>query len=251
MTPSSSGYELHSVVHLVRPTGARAGNLEELRAAIADAPERALFFHARHHQLRHPASEEPAQDDFSAWLNGVLQDRETAERVSFAVQNHSEAPEALRGALIEALARVPEGSRQSYAIPSESEFVFLLVESVPLATGVVAATARDLVHALLDADASAWFYHLIEQPWFPEGPTLEQWLIARDETPMADWLREGANSGRPIEVMRRRLLQRWRRSRIGRRVHEAANAPENTRREAGRATVARLVRRITKTEPSA
>jgi hypothetical protein len=47
------------------------------------------------------------------------------------------------------------------------------------------------------------------------------------------------------------LLRRWRQSRIGRRIHEASNAPEDTRREAGRATVARLVRRITKTEPSA
>ena len=51
--------------------------------------------------------------------------------------------------------------------------------------------------------------------------------------------------------MRRRLLQRWRRSRIGRRISEAATAPEDTRREAGRATVARLVRRITKTDPPA
>lgn len=251
MTPSPSGYELRSVVHLVRPTGTRACTLDQLRTGIQEAHERSLFFHARHHQLRHPASEEPAVDDFSAWVNGVLQDRETAERISFAVQNHAESPEGLRNGLVEALTRVPDSGRLSRAIQSESEFVFLLAESVPLQTGVVATSARELVHALVAADASVWFYHLIEQPWFPDGQTLDQWLTLRDETQMADWLREGAQSGRPIEAMRRRLLQRWRRSRIGRRIHEAATAPEDTRREAGRATVARLVRRITKTDPPA
>jgi len=251
MTPSPSGYELRSVVHLVRPTGTRACTLDQLRTGIQEAHERSLFFHARHHQLRHPASEEPAVDDFSAWVNGVLQDRETAERISFAVQNHAESPEGLRNGLVEALTRVPDSGRLSRAIQSESEFVFLLAESVPLQTGVVATSARELVHALVAADASVWFYHLIEQPWFPEGITLDQWLVARDETQIADWLREGALSGRPIEAMRRRLLQRWRRSRIGRRISEAATAPEDTRREAGRATVARLVRRITKTDPPA
>jgi hypothetical protein len=50
--------------------------------------------------------------------------------------------------------------------------------------------------------------------------------------------------------MRRRLLRRWRQSRLGRRISDAAHATEDDRREAGRATVARLVRRIIKTEPS-
>src|SRR4029434_2534669 len=82
----------------------------------------------------------------------------------FAVQNHADSPGALREALIETLSRVPEGG-VSRAIQSESEFVFLLVESVPLSTGVIAPTARELVHALVAADASVWFYHLIEAPW--------------------------------------------------------------------------------------
>jgi hypothetical protein len=251
MMGPTHGYELRSVVHLVRPTGARARDLEELRAGIADAPERALFFHARHQQLRHPASEEPAHDDFSAWTNGVVQDRETAERLSFAVQNHGESPTALRAALLDAIARVPEGTRRNRSTEPESEFVFLLAESVPLPTGVVAGNARELVHALIAADASVWFYHLIEQPWFPEGASLDEWLVARGEEQIAQWLREGAMSGRPIEDMRSRLLRRWRQSRIGRRISEAATAPEDARREAGRATVARLVRRITKAESSA
>ncbi len=250
MTATTSGYELRSVVHLVRPTGALARNLEELRAGILAAPERALFFHARHHQLRHPASDEPVHDDFSAWVNGVVQDRETAERISFAVHNRAESCESLRAALLEALAQVPENQRLGRGTQPESEFVFLMAESVPLPTGVRVSGAREMVHALIDADPSVWFFHLIEQPWFPDGVLLQDWLIARGEDRLAAWLHDGATSGTPLETMRRRLLRRWRQSRIGRRISEAAGAHEDARREAGRATVARLVRRIKNTGPT-
>src|SRR5262249_3753267 len=123
------------------------------------------------------------------------------------------------------------------------------VESVPLPTGARVGDARELVHALIAADASVWFYHLIEQPWFPEGRSLDEWLMAQGEDRLAARLRAGAPAARPVEAMRRGLLRRWRQSRLGRRVREAATAPEATRREAGRATVARLVRRIRKAEP--
>src|SRR5262245_4706622 len=249
MTAPIPPFELHSVVHLVRPTGSRARNLEELRLGIENASERSLFFHTRHPQLRLPVGLESAHDDFSAWVNGVLQDRETAERLSFVVQSQFDSPEHLRRALLETLARIPEATRISRTTQPESELVFLTVESVPLPTGARVGDARELVHALIAADASVWFYHLIEQPWFPGGPSLDEWLVSQEEERLATWLREGAAAARPIESMRRSLLRRWRQSRLGRRVREAATAPEGIRREAGRATVARLVRRITKTGP--
>ena len=56
MTPE---FELCGVVHLVRPTGARACHLEQLRLAIVEAPPRSLFFHARQHLLRSPSGSEP------------------------------------------------------------------------------------------------------------------------------------------------------------------------------------------------
>jgi len=246
---SASSYELRSVVHLVRPTGARARTLGELRTCIREAPPHSLFFHTRHTQLRNPAIEDSALDDFSAWVNGVVQDRETAERLSFAVESRSENPEALREGLLDALSRLSETTQESRGAPAEGEFVFLTIESVPLTTGTVVRSGRELVHALHGADASVWFYHLIEQPWFPDGPLVFDWLLAQGEDRLEHWLREDASSNQPIEVMRRRLLQRWRRSRLGRRISEAATAPEDTRREAGRATVARFVRRITQNEP--
>jgi hypothetical protein len=244
----SAEFELCGVVHLLRPTGRRARDLEELRLAIADAPARSLFCHTRQVQLRDPASAELPADDFSAWVNGVVQDRETAERLSFVVQSHGGSPEEQRSALLEVLGRIPESERLSGTAPLEGAFVFLTVESVPLSTGVIARTGKELVDALVEAEPSVWFYHLTEQPWFPAGRSMLEWLFDRGDDQIGLWLREDAAAGLPIEAMRRRLLRRWRRSRMGRRLGEAATVPEDMRREAGRAVVAGFVRRMKRPE---
>jgi len=249
MTPSQP-YPLFSVVHLIRPIGVRAGTLAELRAAVADAEPRALFYHTRHGRLRHPVGDEAAPDDFSAWLNGVLQDREIAERVSFAVQSTNTAEE-LRAALLDVLAAVPD-SRASKRAHEGGELVFLTLESVTIPSGARPSTGRELVHALVGADDSVWFYHLIEQPWFPDGQrTIFEWAESVGEPRLAQWLVEDASSGLPLGTLRRQLLRRWRQSRLGRRVSEAAQASEDERREVGHDAVARFVRRITRTRRNA
>ena len=251
MSVPAPAYPLRSVVHLIRPTGASACTLEDLRAGIAECSGRSLFLHTRHCRLRQPVGEEAAQDDFSAWIHGVVQDRETAERISFVVQSGGDSAEEQRAALLEALSRIPDSAR-ARGVPPEAEFVFLTLESVPLDAGVVVRNGRETVHALTDADHGVWFYHLIEDPWFPDGATLTEWLTAIGEEKLARWLSEDAASGIPIETMRKRLLRRWRQSRLGRRVGEAAGATEDQRREVGRDVVARLVRRITtSSEPPA
>jgi len=247
---SVAEFELHGVVHLVRPTGRRARDLEELRLGIAETPARSLFCHTRQCQLRDPAGAELPPDDFSAWVNGVVQDRETAERLSFVGLNRGGSAEEEREALLEVLGQVPEAARQTRDTPVEGAFVFLTVESVPLPTGVVARSGLELLEALIEAEASVWFYHLTEQLWFPEGRSILEWLFDRGDDQIGLWLREDAGAGLPIETMRRRLLRRWRRSRLGRRLGEAAAVPEDQRREAGRAAVARFVRRIKKPETS-
>ncbi len=141
-------FELQGVVHLVRPTGLRAQNLEELRKRIADAPERSLFFHTRQCQLRDPVGEELAPDDLSGWVGGVVQDRETAERLSFAIQSPSASAEELRAAALEVLDRLPEATRISRDAPADGAFVFLTAESVTLPTGVIVYSSGELVDEL-------------------------------------------------------------------------------------------------------
>jgi hypothetical protein len=242
-------FELTAVVHLVRPAGRTARNLEQLRAGIETVDERGLFFHTLQGLLRQPAAEDPQADDLSAWVNGVVQDRETAERLAFAVQAGGTLPGALRAALLRVLESVPEKARLARDAPEGGDFVFLSADSVQVPTGALAGEPLELLERLAEADASVWFYHLYEEPWFAAGEcTLTRWLRGCGGERLAAVLEECAAEALPLAGLRRRALGRWRRGQIGRRVAHAAGRPEEERREAGHEAIAGLVRRLRRTD---
>ena len=246
---SMAAFPIRCVVHLVRPTGTRATTLEELRHAILEASDASLFHHGLQYQLRNPASKELPPDDLSAWVGGVVQDRGTAERLSFAVSSHNHHPGELRPALVKVLDDVPSSQRTSRAVSDEGAFVFLENEPVTLLTGVEVRSGAETIEALASADVSTWFYHVVEQPWFAtDRPTLHEWLEQHGERKLAQWMADVSTSGLPIEAARERLLRRWRNSHLGRRLGDAAEMPDEVRREAGREVVGRLVRRMRKLE---
>ena len=237
-------FELVGVVHLVRPAGIEVHDLEELRQALERVPERSLFHHTAGRLLRHPSSEELPPDDLSGWVAGVVQDRQTAERMSFAVESSGSA-EPMRAALIEVLDSVPQKDRVAHDAPPGGDLVFLTAESVPIPTGDRVHDSRELIERLADADASVWFYHLIEQPWSsPDRAPLDDWLRAQGAARLAEPLFQTARTGRPLEDIRHRVLRRWRFNRLGQRVAAAAGSTEKERLEAGREAMSRLVRRI-------
>lgn len=242
-------FPIRCVVHLVRPTGTRVTTLEELRHAILEASDASLFYHCLQYQLRNPASKELPPDDLSAWVGGVVQDSATAERMSFAVSSHNRHPGELRPALVAVLDGVPASQRTNRAADAEGALVFLEIEPVTLPTGIQVSDDTQTVEALCRGDVSAWFYHVVEQPWFgTDRPTLHEWLEQHGQRKLAQWLLDIGNSGLPLEAARERLLRRWRNSHLGRRLGDAAEMPDEIRREAGREVVGRLVRRMRKLE---
>lgn len=237
-------FELSGVVHLVRPAFVQASNLDELRDGIARVDVRSLFHHAVQFQLRSPAGEELPPDDFSAWVGGVVQDRGTAEQLSFAVQRSGGAAEPLRAALLHVLDALSPAARISRDAPLEGTFVFLVSDSVRVPAGAVATRPAELFEALAGADDSAWFHHFVEQPWFGGSLAIADWLRDQEEPRLAAWLDEAAVSGLPLERMRRQVLSRWRRRGLGSRVAAAAEAGDDARREAAHDAVVRLVQKL-------
>ncbi len=234
-------FQLQGVVHLIRSTERRAADLAELRAGIADAAPRTLFYHAVQCHLRHFAEDEAGPDDFSAWVRGVLQNVEAAERLSFAVLRSGNRFETLRETMLSTLDRAPSRG----AVPPGSEFEFLSAESLPLPVGPPIGTPQELMEELTECDASVWFWNLVEVPWLDNRPPpAGVWLRARGETKMADTLEDLASSGRALGWMRRHMLGRWRRRQLGSRVAEMSGVPEAERREAAQRIMARLVRRV-------
>jgi hypothetical protein len=244
-------FELRGVAHLIQPWGTPARDLDQLRDGIASAPVEVLFNHTVQYQLRHSGANELPPDDFSAWVGGVVQDAETAERLSFAAQSRNTSVASVRVALLEVLNLLSEGRRRARDAPEESAFLFLSATSVNFSTGTFVGDGQELVETLLEADPGVWFYHLVEERWFREGhASLVDWLLTTRDHRLASRLVDAADSGLPIEKARAQLHRRWRQSRIARQVTEAAASPEDARREAGRQAVARLVRRVTRPDES-
>jgi hypothetical protein len=238
-------FPLAGAVYLERVAGQFAGDLEELREGLARAPAEVLFLHTQLPRLAAADATGAASDDFSHWVGAVVQDAETAERLSFALQHAGTGAEPLRAALLETLERRPEAERRRRQAPPGGEFVFRAADPVLLPTGAAPASGRELRDQLARADLTVWFHHLVAEPWlWPAEASLFAWLEEAGETELLTALREEAESGRGIRGVRDRLLRRWRRRDLGQRIVDAADQSAASRREAGRATAARLVRRL-------
>ena len=239
----SDPFELCTVAHLVRPLGVVAHDLQGLRDAVADLPPPALFLHTVQHRMRHQVGDEPPRDDLSAWVAGVVQDLETAERLGFAIAENSASAEGVREAVLGVLDAVPERARRNRDAPEGGDFIFLEAESVVLPTGHEVRDAGAVLDALPQTDVGVWFYHLLEEPWFGDpGRNLLNFVAAEDEK-LAQTFRAEVSTGLPIETIRRRLMTRIRRRMLGRRVIEASGHPPDVRRETSREIVGRLMRR--------
>jgi hypothetical protein len=128
--------------------------------------------------------------------------------------------------------------------PAESAFAFRAADSVPVPM-FNAADLPQLFDGLGRVEASAWFYHLVEEPWCRgnELPIAE--FVRNAGAPkLATRLAELSQTGLPLETMRREAMRTWRRSQLGGRVARAATTSEAERADEARDAVARLARRL-------
>jgi len=239
-------FELTTVVHLVRPTGARARDLDALREGIAAASDEVIFYHAFQYVLRFHDADELPHDDFSAWVSGVVQDRETAERLAFAGLSARQTVAEARAAFVAVLDSVPERDRRERASHEAGEFRFHAADSVKVPTGKHLHSVQELVDHLLVAEPACIFYHVIQRPLLEPNATetLEGWVEAQGQPRFAEYLREASHWGLPLEDVRQRLVRRWSRGQLKRRLAERTQEPEAMRKREGQRAVAKLVHRI-------
>lgn len=247
--PAPARLELTGAVYLLRPTRARAPHLEALRAGIAEATPDVLFYHTQMPRMREPDAADTPVDDFSAWVRGVLQDVETAERLAFAALSAPSDAETLRAGLLRVLDQVPHDRRMRLDAPPGGEFVFLTADIVRLPTEIVVGDPAAAFAALAQANVAIWFHHVVEAAWLDgRGERLSTWLEHQGCARIAAVVAREASSGRPIAQTRRTVLREWRRGRLGRRMLEAERDTADARRNAGREAVASLARRLARRE---
>lgn len=233
-------FDLVGAVYLTSATGARAVTLEDLRRCVAEAGPASLFHHTQRRRLGAGDDEAPA-DELSAWVRGVVQDAETAERIGYAVQSAPPGPEPLRERVLEALDAVPAAARERRAAPEGGALALLAARPVPVAAGLRAEDAEGLARALEQATRDVWFHHLVEEPWFRsgQGPLLE-WLRAAGGGAFAAVLAREVRRRFSIDAVRAAVRRNRRRSAITSRVLSGEAASPTETRELAR----RLARRL-------
>ena len=226
LAPRGQSFALVSASYLERVVDCYAANLEELRLGIEQAPPEVLFLHTQLPRLAPEHGSGTPIDDFSQWVGTVVMDAETAERMAFGVQSCAPNMTSLRAALLAPLERLTGQRRQERSAPAGAEFVFLAADGVALPAGIEAAEPEDLFDALTRADPSIWFHHLIEQEWLPaDTPLLMKWLEGHGADRIAGLLRSEAETGQSIRIIRDRIVRRWRRRQLGRRLKAGRSKP--------------------------
>jgi len=112
---------------------------------------------------------------------------------------------------VRVLEAVPQRARVEHAAPPGGAFVLLRFDGVEVPTGIMAQTPDELMEALSNSDRITWFHHLIEEAWLRPGPIpIVEWLRAAGSARLADILEREAASGRSVDQVRARTLQRCR-----------------------------------------
>lgn len=237
MSLEAAPYQLLGVAHVLQPWSEPIQDLEQLRANIAVAPANVLFVHLLLCQLRQAAAAEQPMDDVSHWVASAVQDLEAAEQLWFALASAELGAEPARKALLDVLDKLPPARRTERRGPMGGAFTMLTSLSVPFPYGEPHTDPRALIDALLRADVSVWFLHLLEEPWNRGArPSLTTWLDARGEHRMAHWLDDCARSGLALEKACARFQRRWRLSQVRHRLaagdHAGQEPPPHVTREA-------------------
>ena len=240
----SEAFEFHTPAALEVPAGREASDLEGLRAGIASVAPTSLLQHVTRMPVRHPHARDIPENDFARWVGDALQLPEVSERLAFVGSSPPNSLEDLRSSLLLVLDRVPVKDRRRESSDGAS-FHFIESRLVLAPLELRAAEPSEVIELWPWIDLHAAFYHLVEAPLLErKEDALIPWLRERGATGLADSAEQVVCSGRPLQFALREIGNRWRRSQIGRRLLQRAEAPELERQREARAAMARLAGRL-------
>lgn len=240
----SQAFEFHTPAALEVPAGAVALDLEAMRAGIASVPPGSLFQHVIRMPVRHPHARDVPENDFARWVGDALQLPEVSERLAFAGSSPANSLEDLRASLLSVFERVAAKERSREAAEGAA-FHFIEARLVLAPLDLRVSEPHEVIEIWPWIDLPAAFYHLVEAPLLARSEhALIPWLRERGATGMADSAEHVVCSGRPLQFALREIGNRWRRSQIGRRLLQRAEAPELERQREARAAMARLAGRL-------
>jgi Family of unknown function (DUF5752) len=240
----SSEFVFLTPAALESPAGYVAADLDSLRAGIASVSPESLFHHVTRVPVRFPHARDLPENDFARWVGDALQLPEVSERLAFVGSTPTSSLDTLRSALLGVLDRVSARDKKRESSEGAS-FHFVAARTVLAPLGLEAKDPAGVIEVWPAIDLHSAFYHLVEAPMFGRTEhALIPWLREHGGKGIADSAEQVVGSGRPLAPLLREIGSRWRRSMIGRRLLERAEAPELERQREARAAMARLAGRL-------
>jgi uncharacterized protein DUF5752 len=242
--PVTGSFTFYTPSPLESPAGQVATDIQSLRDGIAACSDAALFQHVTRMPVRFPHARDVPENDFARWVGDQMQMPEVSERLAFVGSGSCTDFGELRGSLLGVLDRVQPKERRREA-PEGASFHFIEAHSVLAPLGTDATTPAEVIEVWPWIDLGSAFYHLVEAPLYGRVEhALIPWLREHGGKSMADSAEQVVRSSRPLNILLKEVGSRWRRSMIGRRLIERAEAPELERQREARAAMARLAGKL-------
>lgn len=160
MQPENKPFEFRQCVTLLKATGKKARNLQELRDALAAIDEESIFHHTYQYFLKGHILE--YTNDFAQWAGVFLEARALAEHLSnidpFAFGSIAE--------LRQELVRVIDSYRQRFPDPGDvlpgDEFYFNQTVTLIFPSDIRVKNLAEFFIAMRYIDSSSIYYHFYE-----------------------------------------------------------------------------------------
>jgi hypothetical protein len=192
LRPGEGPFQFVACLELREFVGERAENERQLGELIDQVPLDSIYYHTHGFFLRHKFVAGIYPNDFATWVAVQVRDRALGERLAMVDPGRFANLQALREELV---AVIDDHLRDLQAVPGiivGEPFDFIQSRTVEIPTGVEARTLQEFRDALLEVDASAIYFHLVEA----------RVRLGRGQNDFAAWLDQGLGLPRLAERVR-------------------------------------------------
>ncbi len=190
--PADGPFSFIACIELREFVGARAADERQLAELIEQVPAASIQYHTHGFLLRHKFVAGIYPNDFANWVGVHVRDQVLGERLAMIDPAEFADLEALRQ---EFVAVIDEHLRRLAIVPrvvSAEPFDFVRSTLVQIPTAIEAGTLEEFREALLEVDASAIYFHLVEA----------RMRLGRGDNDFARWLERRLGLGTLAERVR-------------------------------------------------
>jgi hypothetical protein len=155
-----SAFEFRECLSILKSTGRKAGDLRQLRDAIASVSDEAIFHHTYQYFLKGLILE--YTNDFAHWAGESLEERALAEELSNIDPYGCSHIEELREQLLDII----DGYLKKFPEPREvipgDEFYFNETVTMVFSTGIKASNLAEFLIGIKYIDTNSLYYHFYD-----------------------------------------------------------------------------------------